>query len=444
MLFTSLIVRFTVIVFLSFVYIKVNAQQKLSNKQLRILFTNANIHTGKGEFLKNAAIGFKEGKINFLLSAEEMQRVKINRTDFDTIISLSGKEIYPAFIAPNSTLGLNEVDAVRATQDFAETGIYNPHVRSIIAYNTDSKVTPTVRSNGVLYAQITPREGVISGKSSVVHFDAWNWEDAVVKIDDGIHLNFPSLLQRSGWWAEPEASSSNSKYDEQLNELKQFINDALFYSKTNEHPEKNLRLEAMQCIFNGSANLYVHADYVKDIIAAIQFLKSYNIAKIVLVGGKDSWKITALLKQYRIPVMLNRVHDLPNLEQDDVDLPYKLPYLLQKDSVLFCLQNQGDMEGMNTRNLPFLAGTACAYGLTKEQALASISYNAAKILGVDDKIGSLEIGKQASFIISKGDVLDMKTSVIEYAFIDGRMIDIDNHQKQLFKKYSNKYNLNEK
>ena len=128
----------------------------------------------------------------------------------------------------------------------------------------------------------------------------------------------------------------------------------------------------------------------------------------------------------------------------DIDLPFKLPYLLQKDSVLFCLQNQGDMEGLNTRNLPFLAGTACAYGLTKEQAIAAISYNAAKILGIDDKIGSLEIGKQASLIISGGDVLDMKTSIIELAFIDGRIIDLDNHQKQLFKKYSNKYNLNEK
>jgi adenine deaminase len=142
--------------------------------------------------------------------------------------------------------------------------------------------------------------------------------------------------------------------------------------------------------------------------------------------------------------MLNRVHDLPNSEHDDIDLPFKLPYLLQKDSVLFCLQNQGDMEGMNTRNLPFLAGTACAYGLTKEQAIAAISYNTAKILGIDDKIGSLEIGKQASLIISGGDVLDMKTSIIELAFIDGRIIDLDNHQKQLFKKFSNKYNLIEK
>jgi len=424
--------------------IKVIAQVTPSNKQLRILFTGANIHTGKGDVLMNGAIGFKDGKINFLLSAEELQRVKINRTEFDTIINLNGKEIYPAFIAPNSTLGLNEVDAVRATQDFAETGIYNPHVRSIIAYNTDSKVTPTVRSNGVLYAQITPREGVISGKSSVVQFDAWNWEDAAVKIDDGIHLNFPSMLQRSGWWAEPEASSTNNKYDEQINELKQFFNDASFYSKSKEKPEKNLRLEAMNCVFNGTGNLYVHVDYVKDIIASIKFLKSYNISKIVLVGAKDAYKITSLLKQHNIPVMLNRVHDLPDLEQDDIDLPYKLAYLLQKDSVLFCLQNQGDMEGMNTRNLPFLAGTACNYGLTKEQAIASISYNAAKILGVDDKIGSLEIGKQASIIISKGDVLDMKTSVIEYAFIDGRMIDLDNHQKQLYKKFSNKYNLIEK
>lgn len=139
--------------------------------------------------------------------------------------------------------------------------------------------------------------------------------------------------------------------------------------------------------------------------------------------------------------MVNRLHDLPAIEQEDVDQPFKLPYLLQKDSVLFCLQNEGDMEGMNTRNLPFLAGTACAYGLTKEQALAAITYNAAKIMRVDNKIGTIETGKTASLIVSTGDALDMRTNNIEWAFVEGRKVNLNNSQKDLYNKFMNKYNL---
>jgi imidazolonepropionase-like amidohydrolase len=197
----------------------------------------------------------------------------------------------------------------------------------------------------------------------------------------------------------------------------------------------------MRPVFAGKASVYIHADYVKDIIAAVNFSKAFGLKKTVIVGGKDSWKVTSLLKQNNIAVMVNRVHDLPGAEQEDIDQAFKLPYLLQKDSVLFCLQNQGDMEGMNTRNLPFLAGTACAYGLTQEQAVASITLNAAKILGVDDKIGSLEVGKNASIIVSNGDALDMRTNNIVLAFVEGRVVILHNSQIDLYNKYMNKYNL---
>jgi len=360
---------------------------------------------------------------------------------FDTTIDVSGKHIYPAFIAPNSTLGIGEVEAVRATNDFAEIGTYNPHVRALIAFNTDSKVASTVKTNGVLYIQVTPRSGVISGKSSVVSLDAWNWEDAVLKTDDGIHLNFPKIFQQNGWWAEPEPSSANTKYDEQLLELKKFFTDAKYYYASPDKQETNLRFEAMKPLFDNKSTLYIHADYVKDIIASINFSKLVNLKKVVIVGGKDAWKITSLLKQNNIAVMVNRVHDLPSNEQEDIDQAYKLPYLLQKDSVMYCIQNQGDMEGMNARNLPFLAGTACAYGLTQEQAISAITLNTAKILGVDDKIGSLEENKNASFIVSSGDALDMRTNNIEMAFVDGRKVDLNNAQTELYNKYMKKYNL---
>jgi imidazolonepropionase-like amidohydrolase len=135
------------------------------------------------------------------------------------------------------------------------------------------------------------------------------------------------------------------------------------------------------------------------------------------------------------------VHSLPERQQDDVDLPYKLPYLLQKDSVLFCLQNQGDMEAMGARNLPFMAGTARAYGLTNEQAVAAVSYNAAKILGIDKQIGTIEEGKDASFFISIGDALDMRTNNVILAFINGKSLRLTNGQQELYKKYLNKHQI---
>jgi imidazolonepropionase-like amidohydrolase len=411
-------------------------------KQSKSVFMwGATIHVGDGKVLENGAVGFKDGKITFVMSGADLAKIKLNQGLFDTVIDVSGKHIYPGFIAPNSTLGLNEIEAVRATNDFAEVGGYNPHVRSLIAYNTDSRITSTVRTNGVLYAQATPRGGTISGKSSIVCLDAWNWQDAVLKTDDGVHLNFPKSIQRNGWWAEPQPSSANTQYDEELNKLKAFFTNAVYYCNNKENPETNLRYEAMRGVFNGTANLYVHADYVKDIIAAVNFSRSFSIKNMVIIGGADAWKVTTLLKENKVSVMINRLHDLPKLEQDDVDQPFKLPYLLQKDSVLFCLQNEGDMEGMNTRNLPFLAGTAAAYGLTKEQALSAITYNTAKILKVDAGIGTVEEGKLASFIVSSGDALDMKTNNIEWAFVEGRKVNLGNTQKDLYNKYMNKYNL---
>jgi imidazolonepropionase-like amidohydrolase len=405
-----------------------------------ILLKNAIAHIGNGEVIENSLISIKDGKIDLVADA---RLIKIDVTKFDTTIDLYGKHIYPGLIAPNCILGLQEAEAVRQTSDYAEVGEYNPHVRSLIAYNAESKILETVKTNGVLYTQSTPRYGIISGTSSILATDGWNWEDAVIKADDGIHLNFPQTMQRHGWWAEPKPSDKNNKYTEQVNELSTFFSNAFAYYNTTTVTEKNLRFEAMKGVFDGSKNLYIHTDYVKDIIGAVNFAKRFNIKKMVLVGGKDSYKITKLLKENNISVMLNRLHDLPELPEAEIDLMYKLPYLLQKDSVLFCLQNQGDMEAMNARNIAFLAGTAAAYGLTKEQALQSITLSSAKILGVDHLIGSLETGKLASMVVSEGDILDMKSNKIILAFINGRNLNLNNFQNDLNKKYSNKLGIKE-
>lgn len=403
-----------------------------------ILLLGGYAHLGTGEIIKNSAVGFENGMITLV---QDATLLTVDEAPWDTIIDITGKHIYPGFIAPNSTLGLQEIGAVRATRDHSETGAYNPNIRSIIAYNTDSHITPTIRTNGVLMAQITPRGGVISGSSSVVVLDAWNWEDAVIRADDGIHLNWPRMIVKTGWWAEPGGIEKSENYDDRVKEITAFFQDAKAYNELKEPDETDLRFESMAGLFDGSKTLYVHADGVKEITAMYNFVKEFKISKVVLIGGYDSYLVTDLLIELDIAVMIRRTHDLPMRPEDDIDHPYKLPALLSEAGVLFCLENSGDMEQMNTRNLPFLAGTAVTYGLDKEDAIAAITLNTAKILGVDDQCGSIEEGKDATLFVSEGDALDMLTNNVTLAFVQGRMIELTNHQIELYEKYDAKYEL---
>ncbi|MCC6837085.1 MAG: amidohydrolase family protein [Bacteroidia bacterium] len=405
-----------------------------------VVIMNATIHIGNDSVIQNGIVGIKNGKIVEVIDAS---KYKVELGNYDEKIDATGKHVYPGLIAPNSTLGLTEIESVRATNDFREVGATLPNVRSVIAYNTDSKIIPTVRTNGVLLAQITPRGGLVSGTSSVLMLDGWNWEDAAYKIDDGIHVNWPRMQTRN--WNDNEstlgAPEKNKEYEKQVNELKKLFSEAKAYNELDTKEEKNIRFESMADLFNGKQNLYIHANNVKEIVEAVNFSKSYDIKHLVIVGGQDSWMVTDLLKENKVSVIVNRVHDLPGKPEDDVDLPFKLPYLLHKAGVLFCLNNEGDMEAMGTRNLPFMAGTAAAYGLTKEQALAAVTLNTAKILGVDKTTGSIEAGKDANLFISSGDALDMRSNNVTHAFVKGKQIDLNNEQKELYEKYKNKYGI---
>ena len=406
-----------------------------------LLIMNGTAHIGTDSIIQNSIIGIKNGKIVEVLDASKF---KSELGNYDEKIDATGKQIYPGFIAPNSTLGLFEIEAVRATLDFREVGTTLPNVRSLIAYNTDSKIIPTVRTNGVLMAQITPRGGLVSGTSSVVVLDGWNWEDAAYKMDDAIHINWPRMVSRKFLDEDniyPGPYEKNKDYTKQTDDLKKLFADAKAYNETETKLEKNLRFESMKGIFDGTQTLFIHSNNVKEIIEAVNFAKQFQLKRVAIVGGKDSWMVTDLLKENNISVVVSRVHDLPEHPEDDVDLPYKLPYLLQKAGVLFCLNNEGDMEEMGTRNLPFYAGTAAAYGLTREQALRSITLNTAKILGIDKTVGSIEAGKDATIFISSGDALDMRTNNVTAAYIKGVSIDLNNDQKALYEKYKKKYGL---
>ncbi len=403
-----------------------------------IAFINATAHLGNGQVIEKSLFVIKGDKIESIM---DVTGIKLNPAAFDTVIDLSDKHLYPALINANNILGLHDAEAVRATLDFSEVGQLNPHVRALIAYNTDNLIIPTVKTNGVLYTQVTPRGGLISGSSSIMALEGWNWEDAVLKADDGIHLEFPLSVEARSNESDEHFKKRLMQYNVKMDELNRFFEDANAYLNSDTKTETNLRFEAMKNVFAGKSRLYLHANKAKDILKLLSFVQRHNIKLPVLVGGKEAYKVLGELKQSGIPVMLNRVNDLPAKEDDDVDIVFKLPALLQQDSILFCLQLEGDMEAMQSRNLPFNAGSAVAYGLGKEQALAAISLNAAKIMGVNTLIGSLEDGKLASFVVSNGDLLDMKTNAVIFACIAGNPIQLSNKQSELYIRYLNKYKL---
>jgi imidazolonepropionase-like amidohydrolase len=397
-----------------------------------IALVHGTIHTGNGEIIEDGMITFSQGKITaigkYLLPGADVK-----------IVDCTGKQIYPGLISPITDLGLNEIGAVRSTQDGYELGENNTNVRAMVAYNTDSKVINTLRSNGILLANVVPDGGIISGSSSVMQLDAWNWEDAAYKMDGGIHFRMPSLAALPARFGGQNANDAFKAANDRIERVRQFFQQAKAYFEEGKHEHTNVKFEAAKGLFNQSQTFYVHCELVKEMMIAASFAKEFNF-RTVIVGGTDSWMIADYLKQNNIAVILNQSYSLPVTQDDDVNQPYKTPYLLQQAGVLFTISDQhGETRG---RNLMFNAGVAAGTGLlTKEQALQAITLNAAKILGIDATTGSLEKGKDANVVVSDGDILDITTNNIIYAYIQGRQINLDNKHKQLYEKYKYKYGL---
>ncbi len=411
------------------------AQQTPAPKQTKdFAIVGATAHIGNGTVIENSIIVVSNGKITTIGPESS---TPLTRQTMD-IIDGKGKDVYPGFIVANGTLGLVEVDAVKASDDLEELGTFNPHIRSIIAYNTESKITESMRPNGVLLGQVVPRGGRISGTSSVVQYDAWNWEDAAIKSDNGIHVNWPSSFSRGRWWlGEDPGLKPNKNYATQVKELGDYFNESKSYSMGSS-TERHLPYEALAGVFDGSKRLYITVDDEKGITDAVNLAKSQGVSKITIVGAYQAGNIASFLKQNDVSVFLRRVHSRPELEDDDYDTSYKLAKKLVDAGVLVALEPSGQMERMNSRNLPFYAGTTVAHGLTKAQALQLITQNPAKIMGIDTMYGTLEVGKSATLFISEGDALDMRTNQLTHAFIDGRSLSLETHQTKLWKRFSEK------
>ncbi len=398
------------------------------------VFVNAQIFPVSSQPISNGTLVIENGFIKEI-SASNLSSKYSNAQ----IIDVKGKHIYPGIISPNNTLGLSEIEAVRTTLDYEEIGQINPNVRALIAYNTDSEVIPTVRSNGVLITQATPEGGNIPGRSSIMNLDGWNWEDAVLKSDDGVWMNWPSKLTRTlDLSTFTREEKKNEKYQNTIDELTDFFVKSKNYNN-NTKTFENLKFAAMNGVLAGNDRLYIQITSNKEAIDAILFCKSFSIKNPVLVGEVSSDIAITLLKENNIPILIPSTHRMPQRNDSDVWEAYKLPAKLFEKGLLVGMYYNDSY--WRTRNLPFVAGNAAAHGLSKPDALKMITLNNAKILGIEKMVGSLEVGKHATFIICKGDILDMMHSKVEKAYIKGNEIILDDKQKRLAEKYMEKYGI---
>lgn len=402
-----------------------------------IAIMNGYAHIGNGEVIENSIITFVDGKIEMVLDATT---AKMDLQSYKQI-EARGKHIYPGLILIGNEVGLREIDAVRASRDDREVGGLNPHIRSAIAYNTDSEIIPTLKFNGIQITQTVPQGGRIPGTSSIMQLDAWNWEDALYKEDDAVHINWPSMSRGAKKGSGETGLQPNEKFSDQKKGILQLIADTRSYMELKE-PTVNLKLESMVGVATGEKKLFIRVNRAQDIIDAVQTMTSLKIPKVVLVGVRDILLVKDLVSQSGFPVVLDNLHRLPWRTDEVIDSPYKLPFALQEEGILMCLSYLTSSDYSSIRNLPFVAGTAAAYGLDKETALSMVTLNAANVLGIADKTGSLETGKDANILISEGDILDMRTNKLTYSFIQGREVELEALQQRLYEKFSTKNKKN--
>lgn len=404
-----------------------------------ILIQNGTIHTVSQGILEDHDILFDGG---IIISIE----ASIPAADGMQVINAEGKHIYPGLIAGISTLGLVEISGVAMTRDYDEVGDMTPEVRANVSYNPGSELIPVARSNGILYVNSMPTGGRISGQSSLMKLDGWTWEDATANHPTAMHINWPDMKIDMS----PKTENSIEKQEEArrnaLQELDEFISKVRRYMKMMDNlPEggihklaHDLRLDAMVPYVSGEKPFFVHAHEVRQIEGAVKWAKRQNV-KVVIVGGWDAGLVTDLLKENDIPVILQEVLRLPIRRSSDYSEAYELPHKLHQADVPFCISTSGSaFQSAHVRDLPNHAAMASAFGLSSEEALRSITLSAAEILGVADRIGSLDVGKDASLFIADGDILEITTHV-EQVFINGTTTDMGDKQKTLYSKYRQKY-----
>ncbi len=401
-----------------------------------IALIGATIHPVSGDVIENGTILFENGEIVKI-------GVNISLPPGTESIDVAGKHIYPGLINADTRLGLLEVGSVPGTRDDNELGAMNPNVKAEVALNPDSELFSVVRAHGITVVNSFPRGGIISGKSSAIMLDGWTWEDLTLKAPVAMHMNWPRLTLNRAWWNTISEEDQIKTRKEALEKIDLFFDDAKAYMTAKAVSGKNglpdqkvdLRLEAMIPVLNGELTLWIAADEIKQIQAAIDWAESKGI-KTVIYGGVDSWRLAKELNKMNIPVVISAVLNVPSRAWEAYDTGYTLANKLYQAGVKFCI-GYSTFAG-EQHNVRYNAAMAVAYGLPVDEGIKSITIYAAEIMGIDDRVGSLEVGKDATLIVTDGNPLEI-TTLVSMEFIQGRVIDLDNKHKRLYRKYTEKY-----
>jgi imidazolonepropionase-like amidohydrolase len=409
-----------------------------------VVLKGATIHTVTKGTITNGTIVMERGKI-LAIGGPEVAAQRGAK-----VVDVTGKHIYPGLIDAYSTVGITEIGAVDVSSDINELGDFNPNVRPEVAINAESRHIGTTRSAGVLVAFATPGGGLISGLSSAISLEGWTWEEMSMKGAAALNVNWPDPNARPrrfgggpppGFGGRPQPAPKT--YAEQVEELRNFFGEARAYRdalKAGQTVRTDTRYAAMIPALNGEIPVVVAAEGAAQINDALTWGKQEGV-KLVIRGGRDAVKVASRLKAENVPVILTSTMSAPARSDDGYDEAYGTPAALFKAGVRFAIAGEGN--ALYSYRLPWDAGVAVAFGLPEEEALKAVTINAAEFMGVADKVGSLEVGKEATLVITTGTPLDMTTNIIQ-SYIQGREIDMNDMQKQFFKKYMEKINQQKK
>ena len=395
---------------------------------------NATIHPIVGPDIPHGYVLFERGVITAVAAGDP---TPIPRPDW-LIHDARGLHVYPGLISAETTLGLTEIEAARATNDLSEVGSITSEVFASVAVNPDTALIPVTRANGILTACVVPQGGLISGYASLVRLDGWTTEEMTLVDRAGLVVRWPNVLPQSGWWVQESEEEQLERVRENLDRIDVVFRDAAAYLQARRADDEfpvDLRLEDFRPVLEQGRPLFVYANNAPAIRSAVAWADRMNLG-IVLVGGHQADRCVDVLKASDVPVVVVGTHRMPTRDDAPFDEPFTLPLRLHEAGVRFCLAS-GE-SAAHERSLPYHAGKAVAYGLPRDVALRSITLNAAEILGLGRTHGSIETGKAASLILTDGDPLEITTTTL-HAYIDGSAVDLDSKHKALDRKYRTRY-----
>lgn len=418
------------------------AQQNNNGKAGTFVIKNAKIFTVSGAVIENGTVVIKDGKIIAVGATA-------SAPSGAEVIDAKGLSVYPGMIDAATNLGLIEVGEQGAPgpNDLPEVGDNNANEKAITAVNPYSTFVSVSRVNGITTVLTKPESGIISGQSAVINLVGSTAGEMTVVANNALIINFPRVASGRGFGGfGGQALDFNElvrRRDTAVEGLKKTFKDALEYGrlqdayakdKTLPKPKTDLRMAAMVSFARGEKPIIFTAERERDIKAVIKFADDTK-TKAIILGGQEASKAATELKQKNIPVIYTNIYAVPTRDDDPYDAFFAEPGKLQKAGVQFCIATNA--ETAIVRDLPEQAGMAAAFDLPKEEALKSVTLYPAQILGVADKLGSIEVGKIANVVVTDGDMLDNRTKV-KYLFINGRLLPLTSRHTELYEQFKDR------